>query len=362
MDPDPDLTRLPAACQPIFGGPAFISRAAQAATTMSQSLDTPTLDGWHFPVPKESRVKGATPVKIGLMSGATPGDTLEQLIENAKALDQRGFASLWLANIFGLDAITTLSLIGRETERIELGTAVVPSYPRHPHALAQQALTAQIAASGRFALGLGLSHKLVIEDMLGLSYDKPARHMREYMAVLGPLLRGEPAKFEGDQYNVHAGLDFPGVPEVPVLIAALGDHMLKIAGETSAGTILWMTGPKTIETHIAPKLNAAATAAGRSHPRIVAGVPIVLTHDPDGIREKIAKGLVMYGQLPSYRAMLDKEGAAGPADISIVGDEKALDGELARLRDAGVTDFNAAVMSLEDGAYDRTVDYLASKL
>lgn len=301
-------------------------------------------------------------MKIGLMSGATPGGTLDQLIETAKTSEQRGFASLWLANIFGLDAITTLSLIGRETTRIELGTAVVPSYPRHPHALAQQSLTAQAATGGRFVLGLGLSHKLVIENMLGLSYDKPARHMREYLEVLGPLLRGEPAKFEGEQYNVHASLDFPGVPEVPVLIAALGDQMLKIAGRSSAGSILWMTGPITTESHIVPKLTAAATAAGRPAPRVVSGLPIALTNDPDGVREKVAKGLAMYGQLPSYRAMLDKEGAAGPADISIVGDEKALDAGLERLRDAGVTDFNAAVMDFEAGAYDRTLDYLASKL
>jgi 5,10-methylenetetrahydromethanopterin reductase len=301
-------------------------------------------------------------MKIGLMSGATPGDSLDQLIENAKMLESRGFASLWLANIFGLDAITTLALIGRETERIELGTAVVPSYPRHPHALAQQSLTAQIAASGRFVLGLGLSHKLVIENMLGLSYDKPARHIREYMSVLGPLLRGEPTQFEGEQYNVNAALDFPGVPPVPVLIAALGDQMLKIAGRTAEGTILWMTGPVTTANHIVPKLSAAATEAGRPTPRVVSGVPIVLTNDPDGIREKIAKGLVMYGQLPSNRAMLDKEGAAGPADISIVGDEKTLDAGLEQLRNAGVTDFNAAIMDLEDGAQDRTIDYLASKI
>lgn len=301
-------------------------------------------------------------MKIGLMAGATPGDSLDQVIENAKMLDQRGFHSLWLANIFGLDAITTLSLIGRETKNIELGTAVVPSYPRHPHALAQQSLTAQIATSGRFVLGLGLSHQLVIENMLGLSYDKPARHMREYMSVLGPLLRGEPAQFEGEQYKVNAALEFAGVPEVPVLIAALGDQMLKIAGRTATGTILWMTGPATTESHIAPKLNAAATEAGRPTPRIVSGVPISLTNDADGVREKIGKGLVIYGQLPSYRAMLDREGVAGPADIAIVGDEKALDEGFARLRDAGVTDFNAAVMSFDDGGYDRTVDYLASKL
>jgi F420-dependent oxidoreductase-like protein len=301
-------------------------------------------------------------MNIGVMAGVTPGESLDHLIENAKDLDRRGFASLWLANIFGLDAITTLSLIGRETERIELGTAVVPSYPRHPHALAQQSLTAQVATGGRFVLGLGLSHQLVIENMFGLSYDKPARHMREYMAVLAPLLRGEPANFEGEQYKVNAALDFPGVPEVPVLLAALGNHMLKIAGRTSSGTILWMTGPVTTETHIAPRLNAAATEAGRPAPRIVSGIPIVLTHEPDAAKEKIAKNLVMYGQLPSYRAMLDKEGAAGPADISIVGDETVLEAGIERLRDAGVTDFNAATMNLGDGEDTRTIDFLASKL
>jgi 5,10-methylenetetrahydromethanopterin reductase len=301
-------------------------------------------------------------MKIGLMSGATPGGTLDDVIASAKDLEQRGFASLWMANIFGLDAITALALIGRETERIELGTAVVPSYPRHPTAIAQQSLTAQAAAGGRFVLGLGLSHKLVIENMLGFSYDKPARHMREYLSVLGPLLRGEPAKFEGEQYRVSLALEFPGVPEVPIVLAALGDQMLKLAGRHTAGSILWMTGPATIESHIAPKLNAAAEEAGRPTPRIVAGVPIVLTNDPDGVRERIAKGLAMYGQLPSYRAMLDKEGAAGPADISIVGDEKALDAGIERMRDAGVSDLNAAVMPFEDGAYERTVDYLQSRL
>ncbi|MFK7898246.1 MAG: TIGR03564 family F420-dependent LLM class oxidoreductase [Myxococcota bacterium] len=301
-------------------------------------------------------------MNIGVMAGVTPGESLDNLIEKAKDLDRRGFASLWLANIFGLDAITTLSLIGRETERIELGTAVVPSYPRHPHALAQQSLTAQAAAGGRFVLGLGLSHQLVIENMFGLSYEKPARHMREYMSVLGPLLRGEPASFSGDQYKVNAALDFPGVPEVPVLIAALGDHMLKIAGRTAAGTILWMTGPVTTETHIVPKVSAAAKEAGRPAPRIVSGIPIVLTNDTDAAKEKIAKDLVMYGQLPSYRAMLDKEGAAGPADISIVGDEAALDAGIDRLRDAGVTEFNAATMNLGNDEDARTIDYLASKL
>lgn len=303
-------------------------------------------------------------MRIGIMSGAGEGpeSQIDGLIAKAKDLEARGFHSMWMANIFGLDAITALALAGRETERIELGTAVVPSYPRHPMAIAQQCLTAQAAASGRFVLGLGLSHKIVIESMFGLSYDKPARHMREYLAVLGPLLRGEPAAFNGEQYRVNGALEFGGVPEVPIVLAALGDRMLEIAGRHTAGSILWMTGPKTIEDHIGPKLRAAAESAGRPAPRIVAGLPIVLTNDPDDAREKIAKGLVIYGQLPSYRAMLDKEGAAGPADVAIVGDEKALEAGIQRLVDAGVTDFDASIIETEPGAEKRTLDFLQSKL
>jgi len=302
-------------------------------------------------------------MRIGIMSGATAGaGGLDDLVGQAQDLEARGFATMWLANIFGIDAITAMAVIGRETQRIELGTAVVPSYPRHPSALAQQALTTQAACSGRFALGIGLSHKLVIEDMFGLSYERPAKHMREYMAVLGPLLRGEPVDFQGEQYRVKLGLEVPGATPVPVLIAALGDQMLRIAGRSSDGSILWMTGPDTIESHIGPKLRAAASAAGRAAPRIVAGLPIVLTNNADAVRERIGKMLAMYGQLPSYRAMLDKEGAAGPEEVAIVGDENALDAAMARLRDIGVTDFDAAIIPAEDGAVERTLDFLASRL
>ena len=303
-------------------------------------------------------------MRIGLMFGATEGSdgTLDALVTRAKALEARGFHTLWMANIFGLDAIGAQAIIGHETERIELGTAVVPTPPRHPVAIAQQTLTTQAACNGRFTLGIGLSHKLVIEDMFGLSYAKPARQTREYMEVLGPLLRGEPAKWEGEEYRVNAALNVPGATNTPVVIAALGDLMLKIAGSMADGTILWMTGPATIEDHIGPKLRAAANEAGRPDPRIVAGFPIVVTDDEAGAREAIAKGLVMYGQLPSYRAMLDKEGAAGPADIAIVGNEKQVGEELDRLRDIGVTDLDAAIFPVEEGSDGRTLDLLQSRL
>ena len=302
-------------------------------------------------------------MRIGIMSGhGRQDEDLDALISKARDLEARGFDTLWVANNFAIDAITADALIGRETSRIELGTAVVPTYPRHPTALAQQALTTQSACDGRFTLGIGLSHEIVIEGMLGLSYERRAKHMREYMSVLGPLLRGEKAEHKGDEFRVNLDLAVPGAKPVSTLIAALGEHMLKIAGEMADGTILWMTGPKTIEHHVVPKIQAAAKAAGRPDPRIVAGLPIVLTENEAATREAVGEILVHYGHIPSYRAMLDKEGAKGPAEIALIGTEKQLDEGLARLRDTGVTDFDAALIPAEDGAEARTLDYLQSKL
>ncbi|MDX1649936.1 MAG: TIGR03564 family F420-dependent LLM class oxidoreductase [Myxococcota bacterium] len=301
-------------------------------------------------------------MRIGVMSGTTEG-TLDDLVARGRRLEQAGFHTMWMANIFALDAITALAVVGRETSRIELGTAVVPTYPRHPVAMAQQALTAGAAAGGRFTLGIGLSHRIVIEDMLGLSYAKPAGHMREYLEVLTPLLRGEPAQHEGARYAVkNVQIQVPGAERVPLLVAALGPVMLRLAGAFADGTITWVTGPRTLAEHIGPRIREAAKEAGRPEPRVVAGLPIVLTSDVDAACEKIAKQLAIYGQLPSYRSMLDREGADGPADIALVGDEKALDDGLARLRDAGVTDFDAAIVPVDEGAEARTIDFLASRL
>jgi F420-dependent oxidoreductase-like protein len=295
------------------------------------------------------------------MMGATGTTTLDDVVALAKSAEAAGLDSIWMANIFSFDAISTLAIIGRETSTIGLGTAVTPTYPRHPTAIAQQALTTAAASGSRFTLGIGLSHKIVIENMLGFSYDRPARHMREYLSVLMPLVRGETCNFQGEQYRV-AGvrIEIPGEITMPVVVAALGPAMLKIAGELADGTNTWMVGPKTMAEHIIPRISAAADEAGRPAPRIVGGYPVILTNKPDEAREKIARELTIYGQLPSYRAMLDREGVAGPADIAIAGDENLVRGELKRLEDMGVTDFNAAVMPVEEGAEERTVAFLAS--
>ena len=301
-------------------------------------------------------------MRIGVMAAASRRGGLDELLARARDLESRGFATLWIPHVFGLDAVTTSALVGRATTRIEIGTAVVPTQPRHPAALAQQALTTGVACGGRFTLGIGLSHPPVIEGMLGLSYERRARHMREYLAVLGPLLGGEPARFTGDEYRVDLALGVPGAPPVPILIAALGDQMLKIAGRHAAGTILWMTGPHAIESHIAPKLRAAAKEAERPEPRIVVGMHIVLTSKPEAARERVGKLLTMYGQMPSYRAMLDIESADGLDNLALVGDEHVLDAGLARLRDLGVSDFEAYIVTVEEGAEERTLGYLESRL
>jgi len=303
-------------------------------------------------------------MRIGLMAGigTATGDGIMDIVEFARDVEERGFDTVWLANIFGLDAVGTCALAGWETERIELGTAVTPTYPRHPAALAQQALTTGVACGGRFSLGIGLSHQLVIEGMYGMSYDRPAAHMKEYLRIVAPLLEGETADFEGEQLTGKLRLNVPGAAPVPLMVAALGPAMLKLAGTYAGGTITWMTGPRTMEEHIIPGIGAAAEAAGKPTPRTVCGLPIVVTEDIDGARAHVAKELEMYGMLPSYRAMLDREGVAGPADLLLVGDEDSLRPAIQRLRDIGVTDFNAAIVSAGEGVLERTLDFLQSEI
>ncbi len=301
-------------------------------------------------------------MRIGMIIGADGVNrTVDQLVRTAQRMEELNFDSVWMAQMMSYDAVGVLSIIGHTTQRIRLGTAVVPTYPRHPTALASQAMTAASASNNRFSLGIGLSHQIVIEGMLGFSYAKPAAHMREYLEVLGPLLRGETVQHDGETYHVHGvAVAVPGAERVPLLVAALGPAMLKLTGELADGTVTWMVGPKTMAEHIVPLLTAAANGAGKPAPIVVGGFPVVLTNKPDEARESIAKQLTIYGQLPSYRAMLDREGAKGPADIALAGDENYLRGAIDRLRDIGVTDLNVAIAAADAATADRTLQFLAS--
>jgi F420-dependent oxidoreductase-like protein len=281
-------------------------------------------------------------MRIGMsLTEPTGPDALTALRDQLQQAADDGFASAWMSNIFGVDALTALAVAGSQVPGIELGTAVVPTYPRHPAALAQQALTVALAVGGRLALGIGLSHRIVIEDMYGYSFERPARHMSEYLSILLPLLDGENAAFDGETMRANVGLSVPRQGRVPVLLAALAPAMLRLAGERTDGTVLWMTGPATVRDYVAPAITKAADAAGRPAPRVVCILPVCVTDDPDRARARAAKVFAIYGQLPSYRAMLDREGAAGPADVAITGDEGAVGAQIMALAEAGVTDFVA---------------------
>ena len=289
-------------------------------------------------------------MRIGLLVGGGPKTTIDDVVGSIRSAADDGFASAWMSQIFGWDALTVLAVAGREIPDIELGTAVVPTYPRHPFVLAAQALTTSAATGGRLVLGIGLSHQIVIEGVFGLSFEKPARHMREYLSILLPLLHGEQASFEGETLTARTmgAVEAAGATPPPVLLAALAPVMLKLAGSRADGTVTWMTGPATIEDHIGPNIRAAAEEAGRPAPRIAVGLPVSVTADPDGARESAARTFAVYGQLPSYRAMLDREGAAGPGDVAIVGDEEAVAAGIRRVFEAGGTEFSAAIFGSGD--------------
>lgn len=280
-------------------------------------------------------------MRIGIFGGAVNDGTVDDMIAEARRAEADGFASYWAPQIFGHDALTALAVVAREVPRIELGTSVVPTYPRHPMMLAQQCLTVNAVSNGRLCLGIGLSHKVVIETMMGMSFEKPVRHLREYLSVLLPLVNSGAVSFSGDTYSTQAGVNVKGSSPFPVVVAALGEQMLRVTGTLADGTLTWCTGPDTLRSHTVPTINAAAEQAGRPKPRVIAALPVCVTNDIAAAHERAAQVFVVYGQLPSYRAMLDREGVAGPADIAIVGTAAEVQDRIAALADIGVTDFAA---------------------
>lgn len=284
--------------------------------------------------------------------------TVDKGVEHAQRFADAGFRSFWMPQIFGIDALTTLAVVAREVPGIRLGTAVVPTYPRHPSMLAAQARTVQQVAGDRLSLGIGLSHQMVIEGMFGMSFDKPVRHMREYLSVLAPLLNGEAADSTGETITGRMALDIPDSTPVDLLVAALGPQMLALTARMAQGTATWMTGAGTIASHVAPTITAAARDAGRPAPRIVCALPVCVTDDESTAREQAAKEFAVYGMLPSYRAMLDREGVDGPADVAIIGSATVVREGIERFFAAGATEFVAVPFAERDA----TLELLATLL
>jgi F420-dependent oxidoreductase-like protein len=298
-------------------------------------------------------------MRIGVFFPSAEHPPIDQLVALAGEMADRGLNSVWLPQNTSFDALTALAVIGRHVSRIELGTAVIPTYPRHPGVLAAQALTCDQAVGGRLALGIGLSHKMSIEGRYGLSYERPARHMQEYLSILVPLLRSESANFEGETLTGRMELAIQAIRPVPVYLAALQPAMLRLAGSVADGTITWCTGPVTLSEQIVPVMTEAATEAGRPAPRVVVALPCCVSDDEAEGRAKADMQLDGYGRIPVYRAVLDREGVENPGDVSVVGTEPSVTDQLRKLEEIGATDF---VAILAGTATDRlrTLDHLAT--
>jgi F420-dependent oxidoreductase-like protein len=301
-------------------------------------------------------------MRIGLMVGSdkerSRADRMSGLLADGKAAEHQGFSSFWMPQVPGyLDAMTAVALLGQVTRRIEIGTAVVPIQTRHPQIMAQQALTTQVACSGRFTLGIGPSHHWIISDQLGLTYDRPARLVRDYLDVLNAAFCGPGAvAVDNESYRVHSPIDVTDAVEMPVLLAALGPAMLRIAGERAAGTILWMADERAIGDYVVPRITAAAEAAGRPGIRIVAGVPVAVCADSemDDARAYASEVLGHADFSPNYVRLLEHGDAGDVGDTMAAGDEAKVLDRLRRYRDAGVTDLAARVVPLGDDADKRS--------
>jgi F420-dependent oxidoreductase-like protein len=303
-------------------------------------------------------------VRIGVFIGEASGErtSVADLLANARDAEQRGFATGWVPHIpWSLDAMTATALAATVTTRLELGTAVLPTFPRHPLALGQEALSVQAAAGGRFTLGIGPSHPVVIENMYGLSYDKPAARTAEYVEVLQACFaRTGRVQYAGQHYRVDAMLDVPGGPEVtgvPLLIAALGPKMLELTGRLADGTVTYWADERAIGEHVAPLITASAKAADRPAPRVVVGLPVAVVTDVEAARDRAARLFSAYEAIPTYQRILGRGAASSPVDVAIIGTETQVRERLLRFADAGATDLCASVLGLDD---DRDASRLAT--
>ncbi|MEC7292882.1 MAG: TIGR03564 family F420-dependent LLM class oxidoreductase [Actinomycetota bacterium] len=293
-------------------------------------------------------------MELGIFGSSRNIDDLKKQVQVANNL---GYSTFWTPQIFNLDALTALAVIAESVEGIRLGTSVIPTYPRHPMMLAQQALTVNQVSNGRLDLGIGLSHKPVVEGMWGISFDAPVGHMSDYLQILMALLHDGTISYGGKHLTSRGGIDVPA-DAPPVLVAALGPQMLKLVGRVADGTVTWMTGPETIRNHISPIINAAAEEAGRPVPQVIAAVPVCITSDLDIAEEYAKRDFGFYGDLPSYRAMLEREGLANSWDIALSGSFEEVAEGLQKYSDSGGTQVVAAVYG-PDEAREQTVSELA---
>jgi F420-dependent oxidoreductase-like protein len=308
-------------------------------------------------------------MRVGLFIGdTTAGERTDvaSLLDAARWAEVNGFTTGWVPHIpWSLDGLTAIALAGQATTTMPLGTAVMPTYPRHPLAMAHQALSANAAAGGRLVLGIGPSHPVVIERMHGLTYDAPAAHTREYIEALRAAMAGPLVTHHGERFDMEALLEVPGSAPFPILIAALAPLMLRVAGEVADGTITYWADERALATHVVPRLTTAAVSAGRPQPKIVAGLPIAVmaSREVDAAREEAASLFEGYLGIPTYERILGRGESPNPVDVAIIGDESTVLARLQSYASAGTTDLAAALIGLGPApaaTRQRTAELLAT--
>jgi len=305
-------------------------------------------------------------MRITLTAMPDPADPagIHGVISAVRSAEDVGFERIWFpqlqpaAEVAGWDALTTLALAGAATSRIELGSGIVVAYTQHPFALARQALTASASSGGRLILGIGVSHRFLVQDAFGYDYSAPAAFLREYLEVLQPALVGEPVDHHGPRITAVGQIVLPGVSPPPVIAAALGPRMLEVAAALTDGTLTTWTGPGAVERHIIPRITKAAAAAGRPDPEVIVGLPVCVTDDAQGARAQIAATFGAASALPAYRAMLDVDGLNSVADVCLVGDEAEVAAGLRRFAEVGATEFTAFPFG-DNETQTRTIAVLA---
>jgi 5,10-methylenetetrahydromethanopterin reductase len=312
-------------------------------------------------------------MRAGLAIGIGVGDMLghsqqpsahsiAEVIAEAIAVEEGGFSTAWFAQPpFGPDTLTTIAVVGRHVPRLSLGAAVISVLPRHPVALAQQALTTDGAIGNRLQLGIGPSHKALMEDRYGLRFDRPVARLRSYLRALLPLLAQQQTDVDDGDFPVHMRLRVPGAAQVPVLLSALGPRMLELAGSVADGTITWMTDVRALRDYLVPTIRRAAEQAGRPSPRVIAALPVCVSDSPTEARARAHERFGGYGSIPSYRAALDRGGAREPADIAIIGNEESVHSALDELADAGASELLAVEFGTDEDIA-RTRALLKSRL
>lgn len=301
-------------------------------------------------------------VELGILRFSGVWD-VDGFVADVVSAARAGFSSYWIPNLgVAADSLIALAIAGREVPGIELGAGIVPTWTRHPLVMAQSALTVAALVGNRFSLGLGLVHKSSVARNWGLPFERPITHIREYLEILQPVLGGEPVDYAGKLLTARAPALLPGAPRPGLYLAAMGTQMLTVAGQLTDGTIVWMTGPRTLSEHTVPTIRAAAEAVGRPRPRVLSGTPVLVTDDVARGRALAAKTFARYASLPTYTAMMAREDVSGPEGIAVIGDEALVRDTFQAYGEAGADAILCAEFADNAEERRRTRDCLAGLL